>query len=123
MALDIDPVVDNWYMHLDKGQRFTITEVNEDDETIELQHFDGDIDEITFSDWSDYNVELCEAPENWSGPIDIGTVDDYGTEITDTSSDDWNEPLQDFSSTGETKSMALKNDQGEGQLKEQPLEI
>lgn len=104
MALDLDPIVDNWYMHLDKGQRFAVTAVNEDDETIELQNFDGDIDEVTFSDWSDFNIELCEAPENWSGPIDVGTIDDYGTEVTDTSNDEWNEPLKVLSSPGERKS-------------------
>lgn len=120
MALELDPIVDNWYAHLDKGQRFTVTAVDENDETIELQNFDGDIEEISFSEWSDLKIEVCEAPENWSGPLDIGAVDDYGTEITDTSTDDWNEPLQSFPPPGEKRSAGLrktsKNDWGEGKL-------
>ena len=100
MSLELDPIVDNWYSHLDKGQSFTVTAVNEDDETIELQYFDGDLEEISMSEWSGLDIEVSEAPENWSGPMDIGTVDDYGTEVTDTSARDWNEPLQPFPRPG-----------------------
>ena len=101
MATEADPIVDNWYHHLDKGQRFTVVAVDEDVGTIELQHFDGDVEEVELDAWYDMEIEPCEAPENWSGPVDIVEIDDYGTEVTDTSAADWTEPLQEIKPTGE----------------------
>lgn len=96
MPKDIDPIVDNWYHHLDKGQRFHVVAVDEDNRVVEIQHFDGDVEEVDLKDWYRMKIELSEAPENWSGATDIGDVDDYGTEITDTNPGDWNEPLQEI---------------------------
>ena len=42
-------------------------------------------------------VELIEEPENWSGPFDVGEMDDLtGTEVTDTAVADWTEPLEEI---------------------------
>jgi hypothetical protein len=41
------------------------------------------------SQWPDLDIDLAEEPENFSGPYDVGELDDYGTEITDTMSKDW----------------------------------
>jgi hypothetical protein len=39
---------------------------------------------------------LSDEPENWTGALDIEELDDPGTEVTDTSPDDWAEPGEDF---------------------------
>ena len=96
MATESDPIIDNWYYHLDKGQRFRVVAMDEESQTVEVQYFDGNVDEYELEIWYQLNIEPCEAPENWSGPLDIGNVDDLGTEITDTSRSDWNEPLDEF---------------------------
>lgn len=96
MAIEIDPVVDNWYYHLDKGQRFYVVAVDADDGIVEIQHFDGDIEEIELSEWYEMNIAVGEEPENWGGAMDIGEVDDYGTEVTDTQRADWSEPLRQY---------------------------
>jgi hypothetical protein len=70
--------------------------VDEGDGTVEIQHFDGDIEELELDNWYLMAITPCEAPENWSGALDIGELDDYGTEITDTSADEWEAPLQEF---------------------------
>lgn len=108
MPTDIDPIVGNWYQHLDKGQRFRVVAFDEDDGLVETQHFDGDIEEIPLDIWRQQELEAAEAPENWSGAMDIGTKDDYGTEITDTDISDWSEPLQEFPSV--TEGQETKND-------------
>lgn len=41
MANDFDPLVGQWYLHLDKGQRFYIAATDEETKTVEVQHFDG----------------------------------------------------------------------------------
>jgi len=95
MTTENDPIIDNWYFHKDKGQQFMVVAVDENKELVEIQHFDGDIEEISFSNWYDMNIEISTAPENWSGAIDVGEVDDYGTGVTDTKPEEWDEPIEE----------------------------
>ena len=103
MPNELDPLEDQWYAFIDKGQRFFIVAIDEDGSTIEVQHFDGDLEEYSFDDWRELGVELSEAPENWDGALDLGELDDLGTEITDTNQEDWSEPQQDFRPAGQEK--------------------
>ena len=96
MPNELDPRIDQWYAHLDKGQRFYVTAIDEDESTIELQHFDGTLAEISADDWRELQIELSEEPENWSGALDIPEQDDLGTGVTDTDKDDWEEPGKEF---------------------------
>ena len=95
MPTEVDPIVDNWYQHLDKGQRFVVVDIDTDDGTIEIQHFDGDLEEVSIDEWYEMDIDTAEEPENWSGAMDIGTKDDFGTEVTDTDISEWTEPLQE----------------------------
>ena len=96
MPNELDPQVDQWYAHLDKGQRFFVTAIDEEENTVDVQHFDGDIEEISLDVWRDLEIELSEAPENWTGALDIAEQDDLGTGVTDTTPDDWTEPGEEF---------------------------
>lgn len=126
MPNELDPLPDQWYTHLDKGQRFYVTAIDEDNSTVEIQHFDGDIEEYSFEEWSELDIELSEEPENWAGALDIGEQDDFGTEITDTTPEDWDSPQQEFRSPDQEKptreSMSASDDLGEGYMEESPLE-
>ena len=101
MPTEVDPIVDNWYQHLDKGQRFQVVDFNADEGVVEVQHFDGDLEEIPIEDWYELDLDTAEAPENWSGPLDIGTKDDFGTEVTDTDIREWSEDLQEVRTSSE----------------------
>jgi hypothetical protein len=96
MPNELDPRIEQWYLHRDKGQRFVVTAVDETEQTVEVQHFDGDLEEFSPDEWRNLDIELSVEPENWSGPLDVAEQDDLGTEVTDTSKDDWTEPLTDF---------------------------
>ena len=96
MPNELDPVVDQWYAHRDKGQRFYVVAVDDDERTVDIQHFDGDIEELSFEEWRSLRIELSDEPENWSGAMDISEQDDLGTGVTDTSPDDWTEPGEDY---------------------------
>lgn len=98
MPTEADPIIGNWYCHLDKGQRFFVVALDERSGTVEVQHFDGNLEEFDLADWYELNIDACEAPENWSGPVDVDNVDDLGTEVTDTSASEWDEPLDEFES-------------------------
>ncbi len=93
---EAEPVVDQWYRHLDKGQEFMVLAVNEDDGTVEIQHFDGDVEEIDLEDWYALPLEPIEPPENWTGPFDDVEPDDLDYSDTEMDEADWNAPLEEL---------------------------
>jgi hypothetical protein len=126
MPNELDPIPDQWYAHLDKGQRFYVTAIDEDNDTVEIQHFDGDIEEYSLEEWRELDIELSEEPENWAGALDIAEQDDLGTEITDTTPEDWDSPQEEIRSSDQEmhtrESMSARDDFGEGYIEESPLE-
>jgi Family of unknown function (DUF6763) len=67
------PSVGNWYQL--EGERFEVVAIDDDDATIEIQYFDGTVEEMDFEDWEahceDKAVEQVDAPEDWSGSVDV----------------------------------------------------
>lgn len=96
MPNELYPIRGQWYAHLKKGQRFFVSAIDEDAGTVEIQHFDADLEEATFEEWRQFDIEISVAPENWAGPLDFGEWDDLGTEVTDTRPADWIEPQRDL---------------------------
>jgi hypothetical protein len=96
MNNELDPRIDQWYAHIDKGQSFYVAAIDEDQGTVEIQHFDGDIEELDMDEWRELRIELSEQPENWSGALDIAEQDDLGTGVTDTDPEDWCVAGEDF---------------------------
>ena len=72
-----DPAVGRWYRR-SNGQLFEVVAVDEYDHTIELQFFDGTIDEIDEESWSKLLIERVAAPEDWSGSVDMDPEDYSG---------------------------------------------
>lgn len=126
MPNELDPQPNQWYAHLDKGQHFLVVGVDEDASTIDVQHFDGDVEEFSVDEWRELDIMLSEEPENWAGPFDIAERDDLGTDVTDTQPEDWTEPQQDFRPVGKDRLRADSegpgDDYGEGYMEEEPLE-
>ena len=127
---EMDPIIGNWYQHLDKGQEFQVVAIDDELGTIEIQYFDGAIDEIDRGEWAQLLIELIEQPEDISGPIDVVEPDDLGgTNVTDTAPEDWSEPLRkDVAKTPDTTLGAPlvpvednQDDWKEGSLKEELL--
>ena len=96
MATEVDPIVNTWYQHLDKGQKFQIVAADEDESVIDIQYFDGDIEEIDLDDWYLMDLEQIESPEDVSGALDVSEVDDLGVSVTDTNLSDWDVPIQEI---------------------------
>lgn len=95
MIATLKPVVSQWYRHLDKGQQFYVTAFDEAEGTVELQHFDGDLEEMDIDDWHAIAVEPIEQPKDWTGPVDDIERDDLGYSETDMTSQDWQAPLEE----------------------------
>ena len=95
MSIDVGLELWQWYAQLDKGQRFRVVAIDEADELIEIQHFDGNVEEIDFDTWIQLEIEPIEAPEDWTGPIDDVERDDLGYTETEMDEEDWNAPLRE----------------------------
>ena len=52
--------------------------IDRESETIEIQEFDGGLDEFEFDEWRQLYLEEAAAPEDWTGPVDEVDKDDLG---------------------------------------------
>jgi len=84
----MDPVVGQWYRtpQAQKGEIFQVISVDED--TIEVQYFDGDIEELSDEEWRSKAVLGSPPPEDWTGPYDGVRSEDLGYTDTDMAADE-----------------------------------
>ena len=96
MTANLDPVLGNWYRHLDKGYEFQVVAFDETDGVVEIQHYDGDVEALELDDWYGMELEHIEPPEDWAGSMDDFESDDTGYSDSAMSDDDWNEGLDEW---------------------------
>jgi hypothetical protein len=72
------PGIGDWY-RLRGGELFEVVAFDETDGTIEVQYFDGTVEEFDIEDWRTQRaggaIEEAEAPEDWSGSVDVEPED------------------------------------------------
>ena len=68
------PVVGQWYRRIN-GALFEIVAIDRDDGTIEVQHFDGTVEEFDLDSWEEQEFEEAQAPEDWTGSVDVEPED------------------------------------------------
>jgi hypothetical protein len=90
----IKPTIGAWYRG-ETGELFEVVAIDDDDETIEIQYFDGTVEEMELDSWNlllqDGLIDEAEAPEDWSGSVDI-EQEDLGRESEDRSDVQWAGP-------------------------------
>ncbi|MFI4913875.1 MAG: DUF6763 family protein, partial [Steroidobacterales bacterium] len=73
------PGIGEWY-RISGGAIFEVVAVDEEDGTVEVQYFDGTVEEIDLVEWhaqrSRGDIENVEAPEDPSGSFDQDNDDD-----------------------------------------------
>lgn len=89
MAVAI-PIIGDWYQKTN-GQLFEIVAIDDEDATIEIQFFDGTVAEVDLEVWQQSLFQPAEAPEDYSGSLDIEPED--CTEIERVGKKDWADPL------------------------------
>ena len=84
------PGIGDWY-RLNGGALFEVVALDDDDGTVEIQYFDGTLEEMDIEDWDaqweDGALETAEAPEDWTGSVDVESSDEDGRG-TDSSSEE-----------------------------------
>ena len=72
------PTIGQWFRR-PNGALLEVVAVDEGDNTIEIQFFDGTIDEIPIESWREQLLVEVAAPEDWSGSVDMDPDDYKGT--------------------------------------------
>ena len=54
---------------------FEVVATDDDDRTIEIQYFDGTVEEIDVDAWRDMYMEEAQPPEDWTGSMDVERED------------------------------------------------
>ena len=71
------PVIGQWFSR-PNGTLFEVVAVDEDGGTVELQQFDGTLDEVEMEAWPELLLTEVSAPEDWSGSVDMDPEDYVG---------------------------------------------
>jgi len=57
------------------GNLIEVVAIDEEHNTVELQYFDGTIDSLELEVWRATDIEPAQAPEDWTGSVDIDLED------------------------------------------------
>ena len=91
MEFKTKPVVGDWYQS-PEGQDFEVVAIDQDERTVEIQYFDGAIEELDFSSWVQMPLQTVQPPEDWSGSVDM-MREDFVADTGMTSQENWGSPL------------------------------
>jgi hypothetical protein len=74
ILMSAQPDIGEWY-RVRGGELLEVVAIDEDDGTLEVQYFDGTVEELDLADWqaqrSKGEIEDADAPEDWSGSADV----------------------------------------------------
>jgi hypothetical protein len=88
------PIIGQWYRR-PGGDSFEVVAVDRDDRTIEIQYFDGAVEELEVEEWVEGEFESTEPSEDWTGSLDVepeDTENEYEAEPGSTRP--WTDALQ-----------------------------
>lgn len=87
-------IIGGWYRRTN-GSLFEVVATDEQAGTIELQHFDGTLDEVDVDVWPTLLIERVGAPEDWLGSVDMDPEDFTGSDDGEMPLG-WHDPLEQF---------------------------
>jgi hypothetical protein len=89
--------IGDWYRKAG-GELFEIVAIDEADGTIEIQDFDGTVEEVEIETWADMRCRPADPPEDYSGSLDIES-EDYITKRDVAGRNNWVDPLEFLDTT------------------------
>lgn len=90
-----------WY-RLRPEPPFEVVAVDANHETVEVQYFDGTLQEFDFDAWMDLQPEPVSAPEDWSGSMDVGREDFASFSSDSYTAESWNNPIDQIDLYGDS---------------------
>ena len=68
------PIIGDWYRG-PTGDLFEVVAIDPDDDTIEIQYFDGTLEEYDSETWNAQGIAEADPPEDWTGSVDVDQED------------------------------------------------
>ncbi len=94
MSVEHNPKIGGWFKTA-TGQNFEVVALDEEDGTVEIQYYDGAVEELDMDTWEELAMEPIEPPEDWSGSMDMER-EDYGVDLEQNTPESWSNPLDDI---------------------------
>jgi hypothetical protein len=94
MATQFQPIIGDWYEST-SGDRFEVVALDAEDGTVEIQYFDGAIEELDMETWIELELMPIEPPEDYSGSLDLAR-EDYFADTDEPLRFDLKNPLDRF---------------------------
>ena len=87
----IRPEIGRWFRRAN-GTVFEVVALDEQAGTVEIQQFDGTVDEVDLEIWPEWPLVEISAPEDWSGSVDMDP-EDYTGRRSDEMPNGFHDPL------------------------------
>lgn len=71
----INAEIGHWYRIDFSPDPVEVVSLDDDEQVVEFQHFDGEIEALELSDWQSLTPVEVDAPEDWSGPFEMDRQD------------------------------------------------
>ncbi|MFQ5643899.1 MAG: DUF6763 family protein [Thiogranum sp.] len=97
MNFEYAPKIGDWYKNT-IGDAFEVIARDDDDDTLELQYYDGTLEELDTETWESMRPVPIEPPEDWSASMDISPEDTHGPEVW-SETEDWMSALERMDSS------------------------
>ena len=95
MGREYEPAAGKWFRDLEEDESFLVLSIDEDAEVIEIQHVDGDIEELDLDTWAELDLEPTEQPEGWTGSKASEDDVEEDEEWDEDDDDDWDDDDDD----------------------------
>ena len=75
MSGQISAEIGHWYRPINNNDLFEVVAIDYEEQSIEIQYFDGEIEALEFSGWKALIPLESAPPEDWTGPFEIDRQD------------------------------------------------
>jgi len=83
--------VGSWFKTVE-GENLEVVAFDPEEGTIEVQFYDGTIEEYDLDDWKELEVKPIAPPEDWAGSYDV-SKEDYGVDLDRPAGDNHINPM------------------------------
>jgi hypothetical protein len=93
IRLHEQPVIGMWYWDFLLKKNFEVVALDEREGTVEIQYFEGEVEELEHDMWYQRRVVAVPPPEDWSGPYEVDKEEFYLLKNEENHPESWDSPL------------------------------
>ena len=69
------PIVGSWYQETNQGFLFEVVAFDDEEETVEVQHLEGEVEEYDMDSWAELELLTVAPPEDWRSGYELSDED------------------------------------------------